>query len=54
MVISSNKTITIDEISDILKIPKRTVEREIKNFAKVGRLHVVEEDDMGIGRLYSD
>ena len=30
LVIVSNKAVTIAEISDILNIPKRTVEREIK------------------------
>ena len=36
--ISSDKTITVSEISDILNIPKRTVEREIKNLRESGRI----------------
>jgi len=38
MVILSNKAVTIAEISDILTIPKRTVEREIKNLRESGRI----------------
>ena len=38
MVISSDKTITVAGISDILEIPKRTVEREIKKLRESGRI----------------
>lgn len=38
MVILSNKAVTIAEISGILNIPKRTVEREIKNLRESGRI----------------
>lgn len=38
MVILSNKAVTIAEISDILNIPKRTVEREIKNLRESGQI----------------
>ena len=38
LVIASNKAVTIAEISDILNIPKRTVEREIKNLRESGRI----------------
>ena len=38
MVILSNKAVTIAEISDILTIPKRTVEREIKNLRESGKI----------------
>lgn len=38
MVILSNKAVTIAEISDILTIPKRTVEREIKYLRESGRI----------------
>ena len=38
LVIASNKAVTIAEISDILNIPKRTVEREIKNLREIGRI----------------
>lgn len=34
----ANKAVTIAEISDILTIPKRTVEREIKNLRESGRI----------------
>lgn len=50
MGMSSDKTITVTKISDIIDIPKRTVEREIKIFAKVGGLHARVADDMDIGR----
>ena len=38
LAIASDKAITIAEISDILNIPKRTVEREIKNLRESGRI----------------
>lgn len=38
LVIASNKAVTIDEISNILNIPKRTVEREIKNLRESERI----------------
>lgn len=38
MVILSNKTVMVAEISDILNIPKRTVEREIKKLRESGRI----------------
>ena len=38
MVMLSDKAVTIAEISDILDIPKRTVEREIKNLRESGRI----------------
>lgn len=37
-IISSDKTITVVEISDILDVPKRTVEREIKNLRERGMI----------------
>lgn len=37
-IISSDKTITVVEISDILNVPKRTVEREIKNLRERGMI----------------
>lgn len=54
LVIASNKAVTIAEISNILNIPKRTVEREIKNLRESERirLHARVENDMDIGRLY--
>lgn len=54
LVIASNKAVTIAEISNILNIPKRTVEREIKNLRESERirLHASVENDMDIGRLY--
>ena len=38
MVISSDKAITVAGISNILNIPKRTVEREIKNIRESGQI----------------
>ena len=38
MTISSDRAVTIAGISDILNIPKRTVEREIKNLRESGRI----------------
>lgn len=38
MAISSDRTVTIAGLSDILHVPKRTVEREIKNLRESGQL----------------
>ncbi len=38
MAISSDRTITIAGISETLNVPKRTIEREIKNLRESGRI----------------